>query len=378
MSLQSYEAEETNITNCLFSAYAIEDQRVSDIDIESTNFEEFCTTLLKETRENDTKKLFLIQRDTTEIVSLITDLCKAYVTNTSDIEKKFAKLSELSATRLNEAQIRRKDSSPSARPPSDGGFLIIFNPIGDRIEILLAKLDIETYLERIKFQFEKGFAVENRTQKSCFMNVLVTDSSINESSILIATDSNSDKFLTFETVYVSDTNTSLAKFWHEDFLELKEYRTNLINTDIAFNAIKQLLKRKLKNSPADFSSLLNNCIGYFETNDDYKHDQMIQYVLNSYTAKDSETNLQNLKDALEELPSKKEFDSQFKMDKSKLPKATNRNIEINDNIYLTTKNHIENFDTKIVAFNDTETDTKSLLIRDISEKAYETFKQKEE
>ena len=110
--------------------------------------------------------------------------------------------------------------------------------------ILIAKVDLNSFLDQTDFKKHAGLPFEKRILKTC----LVEFAQQNE----------------IAKITVSDTNN--AKYWWKDFLELEEITSDEKNTKLAFNSIDHTLGVQLKrNFPSDYTYLRNNFIGYFRT-----------------------------------------------------------------------------------------------------------------
>ncbi|WP_342557799.1 hypothetical protein [Lysinibacillus sp. FSL P4-0201] len=378
------QSDPTRKDNMFISVHAIEDHIVSSM-VNGDNLNDFSQTLFKQSQTAKNTRNYNITSQTTEVINLIKSLLEDYLEESENFEKSFNHFSEKTAARLNSAQQKSESKNPNMQKPSDGALTIIFNPdiseLHHSIKLLISKIDIKEYLERQNAKYEKGFPIENKTQKSCLINLTISANldpeKIDEPYFLeLNVPNQSHKTIcTINSIVITDTNSKISAFWTNDFLELKEERTDLNNTNTAFDSIKSFLSRKLKKFPNDYTVIHNNLIGYFERTSSYKHEEMISSVIGDYAPKDTNLKIVELAQELGELPSKKKFDTHFDIEKKDIEKKFSRDIQVNDSIVLKTKSHIRDINNTIIATK--IDDEKVLVIKKVSDDAYNAFKKEE-
>lgn len=345
------------------SVHAIENHKVADMNMESENLIEFSSSLYYQAEHAKNTKSFTFNSLSTEVISEILKLCKQYLKDEEVFNQDFRISANIISERLNQVQIQSEQRNSTMRPPSDGALTINFSPVITEVskdfKVLISKIDIKEYLERQHAIYEKGFPIENKTQKSCMIDLSIVN----------------DDEVTINSVLVSDSNSTIAAFWTEFFLEITAIRSNLKNTGDAFDSIKIVLNRSVKNqSPTDYTFLNNNLIGYFQRETDYKHEEMLAQVIGDYKPVNKEFDIKGLKITLEKLPSKMKFDTHFTIDNTEIKKKFSRDINISDSIILKTKSHIDDIKKTIIAAID-DSEEKILIIKNISDEAYDAFKQ---
>lgn len=371
--------------NMFISVHAIEDHIISKM-TNGDNLNDFSQTLFKQSQTAKNTRTYIMTSTTTEVINLTKSLLEDYLSEKEDFEKSFNQFSEKAAARLNNAQQKSELKNLNMQKPSDGALTIIFNPeISNSIhnvKLLISKIDIKEYLERQSGKYEKGLPIENKTQKSCLINLTISkipySVKIDEPFYLelnIPNEENDKIICIINSIVITDTNSKISTFWTDGFLELKEERTDLNNTNTAFDSIKSFLSKKLKKYPHDYTVIHNNLIGYFERTSSYKNEEMITSVIGDYTPKDQNLKIAELTQELTELPSKKKFDTHFNIDKKDIEKKFSRDIQVNDSIVLKTKSHIRDISNTIIAT--IVDDEKVLIIKKVSDDAYNAFKKED-
>lgn len=206
-------------------------------------------------------------------------------------------------------------------------FHVVFKRNGVEM-ILIAKVDLNSFLDQTDFKKHAGLPFEKRILKTC----LVVFAQQNE----------------IAKITVSDTNN--AKYWWKDFLELEEITSDEKNTKLAFNSIDHTLGVQLKrNFPSDYTYLRNNFIGYFRTQPRFSFDDFQRHVFGAYRPNDPNLDMQKLKSEIQKLPQKHKFDSAFNVVEDEIRGRIKRVILLTDKIKLELTDNVENLGSAVEA-----------------------------
>nr|WP_075518723.1 nucleoid-associated protein [Moritella viscosa]SHN97570.1 Putative uncharacterized protein [Moritella viscosa] len=209
-----------------------------------------------------------------------------------------------------------------------GSFLqFLYTDYNGNTCFLGVKIEYQTFLDEADFTKKIGLSTSNKIYKAVSVTYCVEG--------------------TPDTVVVYDNNTTPAKYWWHDFLELKESRTNAKNTKEAIQAVMQLLNRYKDKHPSDHTILRNSVVAAFRQNNVMKFDDFIENTFENYTPDDEAlvTKLPDIVNKLKELPDKKGFDSQFILVPSAVPYRKSKVI-LSDEITVELENGIANLDEK--------------------------------
>jgi hypothetical protein len=231
------------------------------------------------------------------------------------------------ATRLYEKQ---RAAEVGVIKVQDGDFLTVLYESHGSTHVLLAKLEQMNFLSRGTWQRDSGFPFdEKRLLKTCLCELNFVDG----------------KWEVGE-VSIYDSNSTVSRFWWDDFLELTELTNDARNSQRAYAAWKSMLEVVVKpKSKLDYH-ILQNMVGYyFRSPNNYIHKDAVASLLGSYKPEDPSLNVVALRDRAEKLadqsaPLDKRFDERFTID----PKACNvrlRPIRLTPEIDLVLKKPLE-------------------------------------
>ena len=218
--------------------------------------------------------------------------------------------------------------------------------------VLLAKVHLAPFLGEADYKKHNGYPLENTVLKMCYVEF--------------------DGQQKPAKVSVADSNSRLSEYWWKEFLELTELTSDEYNTKTALASINALLTRRLKKDHrADYYRLHNNLIGYFSTQRQYNHRRMIDHVFGDYTPVDSSVSIDEIRAAVEVLPTQKQFDARFSISQELVEKKRKTTIPLTPQIDLELKESIESLPETIFAAS-LEDGTRGVFIR--SEDGFELFK----
>ncbi|MGD6871193.1 hypothetical protein ACQCU1_03230 [Sutcliffiella horikoshii] len=345
----------------LFTVHHIDNSSstTNKVSVVTSDIEKYTNKLFFQTLAATNKRYYTFERETTEIAQIVHNLVE-----NCDIEN-FSSLFEAKADLIAEKLLNTQQTYiqryPGINPPKKGSLVVIYLKSEDKIEILISKIDEKLFMSLEDYLYKAGLPDENATQKSCGISFKLLDNSYQ-----------------LQEIVVTDSKPKISTFWSQEFLSLRELKTNEKNTVNAFNFVDSVLSKNLqKQSRKDYNELRNNLVGYFQTNSSFNFEEMVEYVIGDYSSENTSIDISSIKRKVENLPNEKDFDTSFQIVKSEIKARFKRSYKISEKIELRTSDYIENLGNIIVA-KENELGEKVLEIKNIDEKIFETFKAKED
>ena len=174
-------------------------------------------------------------------------------------------------------------------------------------KVIIAKADYSEFLEESSGKKKNGLPTKKKIFKSFIANVVM----VNEVYTI-------SKMVTF------DVNSSQAKYWYNDFLDLEAKLDDETNTKKAFDEINARVLTPIKNkSKDDYWCLYNATLRYMRSDGEFDIEYYANEILGQYTPLNSEINIAELCIKACELPEKRNFDRRF----TKVPRAIKRKLK---------------------------------------------------
>lgn len=174
-------------------------------------------------------------------------------------------------------------------------------------KVIIAKADYSEFLEEASGEKRNGLPTKKKIFKSFIANVTIVDGVYSIS-----------KMVTF------DVNSSQAKYWYNDFLDLEAKLDDEANTKKAFDEINaRVLTPIKKESKDDYWCLYNATLSYMRSEGEFDIEYYANEILGKYTPKNPNVKIKDLSKKALELPEKRNFDKKF----TKVPKAINKKIK---------------------------------------------------
>lgn len=316
------------------------------------DLEEYVLTLVEKAIRDRQNRVFAIRSETTEVVSQVRRITQSGLTN-----ELFGQCTEVIANRLLQEEVKAQARYQHFTSILKGSLIQALFEYEDDTYFLIAKVEDEEYMERERLIRQLGVPFEEGTLKTCLFK-------FSESG-------------TIDNIMIGDSNSRLATYWWDGFLELRELNSDEKNTQIAFNAIDhQIAKIVKKESPADYQILKNNLIGYFRTQEDFSFENMISTVIGAYSPVNQNINIDKLKRSLENLPEEKSFDRRFTIKPSVIKARMQRVFHVTDKIELKLTDHIDNLRDTIKS-SKTDDGEMYINIKTDKEEIYNMFKRSE-
>lgn len=284
----------------------------------------YIKTITEDTIGNKNSKHFKVVDETTQAISIINNFIKAYINNPSDLTNSIINTgTEKIAKRL--ALKEKEKDEQIARMGSHvkkGSLIQALVKNDDTLMYLLAKVEDMKFLDKGRDKFTTGLPLEKVILKTCIITY-------NESEIV--------------EIEISDSTGSIADYWSNGLLEVKEVYGNEANTIVSFKEIDKILVKKLKKEyKSDYTLLRNSLIGYYNQNESFNYSDVINNVFKSYQPDNTDLNINEICTKLESLPEKKQFDRQFTIVPKAIRAKKKRVIPIDPNIDLVLKDSTEN------------------------------------
>ncbi len=331
------------------------------------NVREYIETITTELTNNSVTRQYCFdnqyqtaQNNTTFIVTKINALCSI----PNDDERRIEIAEELKnyietqpAQRLSSIEKEFNDTHVQLHPIPKG-VLIVAETIDDEgnTKLILAKADYAEFMEERSGDKKLGLPTKKKIYKAVSIEY---------------TFNNDNHAYEFPSILVCDTSNRDAKYWWKSFLELRELRTDELNTTKAYKAIKDKVIAPIKREyKTDYINLYNFNLAYFSSNDNFDIDEYIRRI-QDYIPVDPNLNKESIINKLRDLPQKEKFDPTFQKQPGSINDRMRRQIvRLAENLDLSIKGQIENLQNVIRADVDNQ-GNKMVVI--YSDEGYEHF-----
>jgi hypothetical protein len=204
------------------------------------------------------------------------------------------------------------------QPIQDGNLLQVYFKDGTDEHCFMAKVDLLRVLDSTSLKYRDGLPVERYMMKACLISLTPSPAC--------------------QSIWVCDSNSSIAGYWSEDFLGLEAVRNDTDNTKDSFDAIESLLVKSVKiYSLSDYRRMRSGVLGYMKNQDHVVYEDMIKTVFAAYEPDIASIDMVDLRKRLEALPEKKGFDTQFTVDKKAISRKREHSLALTDHLELTIK-----------------------------------------
>ena len=307
--------------------------------------------LLKEIGEQELKRSYDFERETTEFYSAL----KSCATDRMLSPTQCGALADRLATQEQKTDERYGHLGKDGKKVvNKGSFLQFLYQRDGSISYLGVKIEHQTFLDEEDFKRRSGLPDASKIYKACrvsFKDGLPDD------------------------VAAFDTNSRPSVYWWSSFLELKVIRDDRQNTEKASDAVVTAVASIRKKYPADHTILRNAVIAAFKQDGVMHYTKFIKDVFEDYAPDDPELKkaMPTLIKRLKGLPEKEGFDTQFPL----VPSAVNfrqTRIKLTPQITLSYDADLNNISDKI--WSEETQDGKKLVVIN-SPDAFEKFVRKE-
>ncbi|PKP01671.1 MAG: hypothetical protein CVU11_14575 [Bacteroidetes bacterium HGW-Bacteroidetes-6] len=302
----------------------------------------YIRRLLKEITTSPNKKSYKFTRDTTEVCVAINQMiCGEYDESASTIASRLLSAEQAAQMKMNKLNIEIQKGSL---------FQTIFKDKNEKF-IIISKADHNEFIDVADLILKSGLPWKKRVYKALMAR-------ISDDNVL-------------SEVYIFDSNSTMTRYWWDDFFELEETRTDKHNTITSLDIIDMKVLNPIKKDfPADHTIIRNGILCYFRTKQEFELDGFIEYIVGDYTSVKENFPLQRITEKLRSLPSRYNFDNRFEISKQDIKKRAVNRIKLTPNIDLLINGDIDLANT-IIAEQDNE-GTKYIKIK--SDSGYNSFK----
>lgn len=223
-----------------------------------------------------------------------------------------------------------------------GIMLVAFCQMTDNdYKIIISKADYSEFLEEASGKRAKGLPLKKKIFKSFIANITIVD-----------------KVYTWGKMATFDVNSSQAKYWYNDFLDLEPKLNDEGNTKKAFDEINaRVLTPIKKDSKEDYWCLYNTTLRYMRSEGEFDIEYYANEILGKYLPQNPNVKIKELCKKTLELPEKRKFDKKF----TKVPKAIHKKlktiIKLTEDISMSVNNNGNpNLKNVIKSYDDEEGD----------------------
>ena len=313
-----------------------------NINDQSDDLKDYTNRLIKEITTSNNKRSFEFKSQTTEVRTAIEKF----------LNTEYEAGAKINADRLLNIEIEAQEKIDHLNIKIQKGSLfqaIIEND--SETYIIISKADHNQILDEIDFTLKTGLPWEKRIFKA----------------FLVKMENGLPK-----EIFVYDTTNRIARYWWDNYLELKEKYTDTHNTKTALNILDRKIFNPIKKEyPADHTILRNSAIGYFRNNDEFELSEFVAQTLENYTPIDPDFPKDKVVKKAKELPEKWKFDARFSIVKEEINKKQSNRIPLTEKIELILKDYISNLGNVIEAEKDAE-GVKYIKIK--TDVGYDSFK----
>lgn len=277
----------------LASIYTIDRQQktvLKNIPDEGNNFEEYFNRVLVKIARNEEVKNCLPKSKYTQVINSIGKMIEV-----QEVEEECDLLFNEISKRLLEKELVVQEKISRLKQEVQVGSLmqaLFYQEENEQYMYLVAKVGHINIINQKGLSEATGFPKDIKLYKSCVIHL------------------SSSKEVIGAQVHLDYA----AKYWYDDFLELRELTSDETNTDTAFKAIDGYLNRGIKkNYPEDRASLRNSFLNYFRQNDIMNYDTMIDDIFDNYDPINQDFPTEKYKEKFLELPTTKGFERNFQI-----------------------------------------------------------------
>lgn len=334
-----------------------EQEEIRKVDVKA-DFDIYIRELTKNITENETVRLFKVQRETTEVLNCVRSIAQKVINEEDDIDKYYENIAN---KLLNEEIKTQEQISPMGTSVKKGSLLevLLYDSESEIYSFLIAKVSHKNFIDDEEFERRTGYSIEdNKLGKSCLFQFDVEDEEIIIKEIRVFLDNS-------------------AKYWTENFLEIDPMNEDDKNTNNSLKLIETTLIRNIKKLyPRDYITLSNSVTCYFRSKEMFSFDEMYQSIFEAYVPMDMEQDvyISNVRDKINKLKDNSKFDNQFRINQKLIRKKIKRIYEVNNSIQVKIVDGIDNIDEMIHSYIDPRTNEKYIQIKTNNEETYNTFK----
>jgi hypothetical protein len=276
-------------------------------DVKEGSLKQFIFNLAYKTKSDTSTRVATFNEGSTAL-KILADLAKPEIK--TDNLKHLAK-------RLLEAENAQNKRSGHLNIIKPGSLIITKFQGSDGQKILVSKIEFENYLAKKTFLSQQGLPQDKGLLKSCLLTI-------------------SDDIIE-ENITLSDSNSTIATFWHQEFLDCKFIRDSTLNTKTAIKTIDSSLKFLKSESMDDYLDLKERANAYFLSNSTFEFKDFKKKLLEDYQPKLDGLDLSEVERKLDSLKKITHFDGKFEIDKKELKKNIKKQFNLDNEVTVLAK-----------------------------------------
>ncbi|EZP31902.1 hypothetical protein [Pseudomonas sp. RIT288] len=209
-----------------------------------------------------------------------------------------------------------------------GSFLQFLYQDGGSLSYLGVKIEHQRFIDETDLKRKIGLGESNKIYKACKVSM--------------------DAEGKMGQVFVFDTHSRPSTYWWKEVLELKQLRSDALNTEMAVKSVVKTLGKVKSVSPVDYSILRNATIAAFKQNETLSFDDFVTKTFASYVPVSAALTdlLPSIVTNLRSLPEKRNFDGQFTLVPSAVP-FRRQTIKVSEQISVAYDEDIPDLPDKI-------------------------------
>lgn len=145
-------------------------------------------------------------------------------------------------------------------------------------------------------------------------------------------------------VYVNNS----AKYWAADFLEVREAKTDAVNTKAVLHATDMVLRSVKETSLQDYYNLRNTVVHELQSEQIINYPDMVSNLLDTYEPASDKINVADIKEKMLSAREKGGFDSQFHTDPKSIKGSGKITISVSPSIDVRVKEGIPNWEASFL------------------------------
>jgi len=310
---------------------------------------------------SDSNRQYKIKDNTTQVINNL-----QCMVNVSTVEERIESGESIAKRLLNkEKDVQSKIAQLDQDVQKGGLILTSFKKDGIKY-CAIVKIHYIDFYEENTFKEQRGLPKKHVILKTSICK-------INDDGMI-----DEDFFLSDST---KPKGQGAAKFWWDNFLELQPLINDTENTKKAFTKVDELLKKEFKEDLASYWYFRNNLVSYLRAEEQFIFNTMIERTIGALDIEPldgkEESEIDRYKQVLEgKIKSvqikdgKRQFDTEFTIDKKEVKARIKRKINLLSNVDLDIRGEIEDFNNTIVP--SIEDEKKCLKI--FTDNGYDAFK----
>ena len=297
--------------------------------------------------ENKTFRLYIVSDINRTVVNCISKLCWESVKSTGNesVEKAQQSFTDSIASKLQDVERNVQERIQHMTSVQKGSIIqaLILNTEAEFSKEALLTGNTPTYFRYIVAKVEhEGYFNSETLKKS--LGFPSENNQVWKSTIFdITFDENHEPTFSDVRVYVNNK----AKYWADEFLELKAKQTDVENTKAAFHAVDKVFLPLKHESPQDYYNLRNSLVHKLQSDKDISFPDMVEDLVGSYVPASDNVNTAEIKDKLTEAGKSGKFDTQFHADPSALKKDFKMTFHVAPSVDLVIKEGLPNWKEQI-------------------------------